>query len=55
MERRRQSGETSGVFWSITEPGPLGPPRGTPVCVVGPDRRHEERRSGFDRRDFMVL
>ena len=56
MERRLQSGETSGVFWSMTEPDPLGPPKGTPVCVVGPDRRNgKERRSGFDRRDFTVL
>jgi hypothetical protein len=56
MERRRQHSETSGVFWSISDPGSLIPSKGFPVCVVGPDRRNgKERRSGVDRRDFMIL
>ncbi|OPX38079.1 MAG: hypothetical protein B1H13_11830 [Desulfobacteraceae bacterium 4484_190.3] len=39
-----------------TASAPLHTVDGMPVCVIGPDRRSgKERRSGFDRRDFMIL
>ncbi|RLF60935.1 MAG: hypothetical protein DRN37_01840 [Thermoplasmata archaeon] len=56
IERRREITADSRIFWSITDSGPLHTVDGMPVCVIGPDRRSgKERRSGFDRRDFMIL
>jgi len=56
VERRRESSADSRVFWSITDSGPLNLAGDIPLCVIGPDRRNgKERRTGFDRRDFMVL
>jgi hypothetical protein len=56
VERRREISASPGIFWSITDPELLNPAGGIPVCGIGPDRRNgKERRSGCDRRDFMVL
>lgn len=55
-DRRSGATESPGMFWFSTNPDPLSSPLENPFCVIGPNRRSsQQRRSGIDRRDFLIV